>query len=74
MIPVLSLVEITAFRLESKFCKGFFFEKLYFPPMRDLEFLTDHVTFKQAPLYSSLLTENHPRDFFCDFRLLLIPL
>ena len=36
---VLSLVEITAFRLKSKSCKGF-------PPMRDLEFLTVHVTFK----------------------------
>jgi hypothetical protein len=32
---VLSLVEITAFRLESKS-----------PPMRALEFIRDHVTFK----------------------------
>jgi hypothetical protein len=32
---VLSLVEITAFRLESKL-----------PPMRALEFIRDHATFK----------------------------
>jgi hypothetical protein len=32
---VLSLVDITAFRLESKL-----------PPMRALEFIRDHVTFK----------------------------
>ena len=44
MIQCLSLVEITVFRLESKSCKGFFFD--IFLPMRDLEFLTDHVTFK----------------------------
>ena len=34
----------TAFRLESKSCKGLF-GKINFPPMRDLEFLTGHVTF-----------------------------
>ena len=36
---LLSLVEITAFRLESKSCKDFF-EKMYFPPMRALKFIT----------------------------------
>ena len=35
MISINSLVEITAFRLESKL-----------PPMRALEFIRDHVTFK----------------------------
>ena len=35
MIPLLSLFEITAFRLESNF-----------PPMRVLAFIRDHVTFK----------------------------
>ena len=38
---MLSLVEITAFRLDSKSCKGFF--KVNFPPMRALEFITGHV-------------------------------
>ena len=45
MIQCLSLVEIKAFRQESKSGKGFFFQ-IKFAPMRDLEFLTDHVTFK----------------------------
>ena len=35
----------TAFRLESKPCKGFVLQ-INFPPMRALEFITDHVTFK----------------------------
>ena len=43
-IRVLSLVEITTFRLDSKSCKGFFL-KMNFPPMRALEFITGHVTF-----------------------------
>ena len=42
---MLSLVEITAFRQESKSCKGFFLQ-INFPPMRALEFIRDHVTFK----------------------------
>ena len=45
MIPFLSLVEITEFRLESKSCKGFFLQ-INFPPMRALEFITGHVIFK----------------------------
>ena len=45
MIQCLSLVEITAFRLESKSCKGFFLQ-INFPPMRALEFISGHVTFK----------------------------
>ena len=40
-----SLVEITAFKLESKSCKGFFLQ-INFPRMRALEFIRDHVTFK----------------------------
>ena len=39
-------VEITAFRLERKSCKGFFFWQMKFPPMRDLAILTGSVTFK----------------------------
>ena len=39
------MVEITAFRLERKSCQGFFL-RIKYPPMRDLEFLTGHVTFK----------------------------
>ena len=42
---VLSLVEITAFRLESKSRKGFFL-KISFQPIRALVFLTGHVIFK----------------------------
>ena len=41
------MVEITAFRLESESCKGFFLQ-INFPPMRALEFIRDHVTFKLA--------------------------
>ena len=41
---VLSLVEITAFRLERKSCKGFFW-KINFPQIRALKFLTVHVIF-----------------------------
>ena len=40
------MVEITAFILESKSCKGFFFLQMNFPPMRALQFITDHVIFK----------------------------
>ena len=44
IIRVLSLVEITAFRLESKYCKGFF--EINFPPMmRALAFITGHVIY-----------------------------
>ena len=39
------MVEITAFRLKSKSCKGFFLQ-INFSPMRALEFMRDHVTFK----------------------------
>ena len=42
---MLSLVEITAFRLESKSCKGFVLQ-INFPPIRALEFIRDHATFK----------------------------
>ena len=45
MNQVCSLVEITAFRLESKSCKGFFLQ-INFSPMSALEFIRDHVTFK----------------------------
>ena len=41
-----SMPLITAFWLEGKSCKRFFFWQIKFPPMRDLEFLTGHVTFK----------------------------
>ena len=37
MIPFLSFVEITEFRLESKSCKGFFLQ-INFPPMKALKF------------------------------------
>ena len=40
-----ALVEITAFRLESESCKGFFLQ-INFPPMRAFEFIRAHVTFK----------------------------
>ena len=45
---LLSLFEITAFRLESKSCKGFFFEKINFPPTRALEFITGHMIYNLA--------------------------
>ena len=41
---MLSFVEITAFKLERKSCKGFFLE-INFPPMRALKFITGHVIF-----------------------------
>ena len=44
------LVEITAFRLESKSCKGFFFI-INFPPMRALKFMTGHVIYNPAYTY-----------------------
>ena len=47
---MLSLVEITAFRLESKSCKGFLL-KIDFPPMRALEFITGHVIYNPAYTY-----------------------
>ena len=41
------MVEITVFRLKNKPCKGFFLtNKISANAMRDLEFLTGHVTFK----------------------------
>ena len=46
---MLSLVEITAFRLESKSCKDFF--KNNFPPLRALEFITGHVIYNPAYTY-----------------------
>ena len=49
---ILSLVEITAFILKSKSCKGFFW-KINFPPMRALEFITGHVTYNLA--YTKIL-------------------
>ena len=42
---MLSLVKFTAFRLESKSCKGFFLKS---PPMRALEFITGHVIYNSA--------------------------
>ena len=42
---VFSLVEITAFRQESKSCKGFCLQ-INFPPMRAIKFIIDHVIFK----------------------------
>ena len=39
------MVEITAFRLESKSFNGFFLQ-INFPPIRALEFITGHVIFK----------------------------
>ena len=47
---MLSLVEITAFKLESKCCKGLFC-KNKFPPMRALEFVTGHVIYNPAYTY-----------------------
>ena len=52
---MLSLVEITAFRLESKSCKGFFFLQINFPPLRAIEFIRDHVTFKLPYDFSYLM-------------------
>ena len=46
---MLSLVEITAFRLESKSCKGFFLNN--FPPMRALEFIIGHMIYNPAYTY-----------------------
>ena len=40
-----AMVEITAFRLESKSREGFYLQ-INFPPMRALQFITDHVIFK----------------------------
>ena len=48
------MVEITAFRLESKSCKGFFFQ-INFPPMRALEFLTGHHGRQKVQNYFLLL-------------------
>ena len=56
MIQCLTLVKITVLRLGANLVKDFF-EKIYFPPMRALEFVTSHVTFK---LCYDKLTENHP--------------
>ena len=42
---VWKILLFTAFIVESKFCKGFFLQ-INFPPMRALQFITDHVTFK----------------------------
>ena len=44
---MLSLVEITAFRLDSKSCKGFF-STSKFSPMRALEFIKGHVIYNLA--------------------------
>ena len=46
---VRSLVEITAFKLKSKFCKGFFF-KLNFPPMRALRWSKNPLSSQTAKL------------------------
>ena len=43
-IQFLSLVKITAFRLERK--SSNFFLQINFPPMRALKFITGHVIFK----------------------------
>ena len=48
-VTCLSLVKITAFRLESKSCKGFF--KIDFPPMRALKIITGHVIYNPAYTY-----------------------
>ena len=48
---VLSLLEITAFRLERKSCR--IFSKINFPPMRALEFLTGHVIITRFILTNS---------------------
>ena len=54
MIPcinsVLLLVEITAFRLESKSCKGFSL-KINFQPMRALEFKKGNAIYNAAYAY-----------------------
>jgi hypothetical protein len=50
---VLSLVEITAFRLESKL-----------PPMRAFEFIRDHVTFKLP--YDFSYHMKNPKIIFID--------
>jgi hypothetical protein len=39
--------EISAFRLESKSCKGFL-EKINFTPMKALEFITGHIIYDLA--------------------------
>ena len=54
------MVEITAFRLERKSCKGFFL-KINFPPMRALEFLTCHVIYNPAYTYEFQLKTHHIR-------------
>ena len=43
---MLSLAEITEFRLESKSCKGLF--KMNFPPMAALEIIAGHVIYNSA--------------------------
>ena len=54
---MLSLVEITAFKLESKL-----------PPMRALEFIRDHVTFKLPYDFSlQMKTPLDPNDNKCFF-------
>ena len=53
----LSLVEITAFRLESKSCKGFF--KISFPPMRALKFRTGHGIYNPAYTYKFQLKPSY---------------
>ena len=69
---MLSLIEITAFRLERKSCKGFFLQ-IKFPPMRALEFIRDHVTFKlpydfsyhmKTPHENLKVAHNRPKPFF----------
>ena len=59
---LLSLVEITAFRVERKSGKGFFLE-INFPPMRALEFITGHVIYNPAYTYKFQLktTFNGPQ-------------
>ena len=49
MIWVLSMVEITAFRLESKSCKGFFLNK--FSTNESTQIITGHVLFNLAYTY-----------------------
>ena len=44
---ILALVEITAFTLESKSCKGYFY-KINFKPMRALEFITGDMVYYLA--------------------------
>ena len=70
IIQCLSLVEITAFRLESKFCKGLFWE-INFPPMRALKFLAGHVTYNPAYTYKFQLKTTKEIISSCTFFWLL---